>query len=327
MHIAIVGAGSLGQVYGVKLAGAQTDVSFVVRPERAREQAPFTIEQVGTKRRETIEAPRRVASVPSEASAVIVAVRFDQLSADGAVAHLLRGVRAAPIIIMTPLLPAQIASLEESLARRVLPAMPGVAGYVDERGVVRFWVTPVAATLLDDPGADPRADESRRVDVEELARRLSKAGIPARLEANVGATNAATTMSFFPLIAAIDAGGGIELVLKDRELLQTALDAARETEELARKLGKPASWAHLLTRFIGPLTVKPGVALAKRIVPEAVHFIEQHFGAKLHAQHLAMGDAIVHVAREIGAPVPALEKLLGLVRARGGEAARAPHPA
>jgi hypothetical protein len=44
---------------------------------------------------------------------------------------------------------------------------------------------------------------------------------------------------------------------------------------------------------------------------EALAYVEEHFGRKLHAQNIAMGARIVELARERGVGVDALEELLG----------------
>ena len=313
MRIAIVGAGALGRVYGVRLAAAGADVTFVVRPQRARETTPFVIEQVnGPKRRDAIDHPHRAAELPEALDLVLVTVRFDQLTStgEGSLVELLRRGPECPVVLLTPPLPTQLVQLERSLGRRVFAAMPGVSGYIDERDVVRYWLTSVASTLIEDPEGAPRAT------LEALARRLTNADVPTRLERDVATYNAATTTAFFPLIAAIDAGGGIDGVLADKALLGAALEAEKECDALARRIGRVASWAHLLTRFIGPFTIKPGVALARRLYPEAVRFVEAHFGAKLHEQHLAMGASILELGREHGVPLPALDRLLHQLEAR-----------
>jgi 2-dehydropantoate 2-reductase len=184
---------------------------------------------------------------------------------------------------------------------------------------VRYWVPAATSTLLDDTPEPGGAGEGR-AQVEALARALTKLGIPARLERDVASLNAATTAAFFPLIAAIDAGSGIDGVLGNKELLGTVLDAAKESEALSRKLGKLATWTNLLLRFVGPFTLKPGVALARRVFPESVQFVEKHFGAKLHAQHIAMGDDILALGREHGVSMPALVRLMDMLRGRGGGA-------
>ena len=47
MFVAVVGAGALGRIYGLRLATAGRDhrVAFVVRPRRLHERGPFVIEE------------------------------------------------------------------------------------------------------------------------------------------------------------------------------------------------------------------------------------------------------------------------------------------
>lgn len=328
MRISIVGAGALGRVYGVRLAAQGDDVTFVVRPERVADARPFVIEQVNSAdRRDTLERPRLAADIPADAEVVLITVRFDQLAPGpglgGAppraalgrtVADLLRGGPPAPVVVLTPLLPPQRAGLEEAALRRITPAMPSVSGYLDERGVVRYWIVGFVSTLIDEEGGAP----AERPLLEELARRLTSADLPARLEPDVGAQNAATTTAFFPLIAAIDAGGGASALLENEGVLGTALEATRECVALADRVGKVAPWTKLLTRALGPFTLKPGVALARLLAPEALRFLDAHFGPKLHAQHLAMGAAVLAMGREHGVSLPALERLMTLIEGRTG---------
>jgi 2-dehydropantoate 2-reductase len=319
MHVTIVGAGALGRIYGVRLAAAGEQVSFVVRPARLEETTPFVIERVNEGgRRDVIEHPHRVAEVPRATTAVIVAVRFDQLTGEGSIAAPLRSAPPVPIVMLTPLLPRQRTALEEAIGRKVVPGMPSTSGYLDDRDVVRYWVPRVASTLIEEPSGASSEDQRLRAALDELGRRIDKAGIPAHLTRDVASLNIATTIAFFPLIAAIDAGEGIDGVLADKELMVTLIDAARECDTLAHKLGKAASWAHLLMRFVGPYTLKPGVKMARAVAPEAVRFVEAHFGAKLHGQHLAMGDAILALGREREVPMPALAREMELLRRRTG---------
>jgi predicted dinucleotide-binding enzyme len=316
MHVTIIGAGTLGRVYGLRLLAAGDEVAFVVRPSRMAEESAFVLEQVnGDHRRDVREQPRRVTAVAATTRVVLLAVRFDQMASEE-VASLLRAAPSVPIVVLTPLLPRQQAALEAASGRRVTAAMPSVSGYFDERGVVRHWIIKLASTLIDETGLG----EASRPPLEELARHLTREGIATHLEAHVGSLNVATTSAFFPLIASINAGGGVDGVLADKELLATTLDAAQETAALGAKLGKVAPWANVLTKFVGPFTIKPGVALARRLAPEAVRFAEQHFGPKLHEQHLAMGAAILELGRDHDQAMPALERLMDRVRARGGEA-------
>jgi 2-dehydropantoate 2-reductase len=258
-----------------------------------------------------VDRPERVTQIPRGTAAVLLAVRFDQLSGVSPLVGILRDAPAVPLIVVTPMLPAQRAAVERALGRRLTAAMPGAVGYLDERQVVRYWLTSVAPTLIEGDGRGPDGHA-----LDELLHRFGKAGLPAHRERDVGALNAATTTAFFPLVAAIDAGGGVDGLLADRELFAIVIEAARESDALGQKVGKVASWAHVLTRFVGPYTLKPAVALARGLAPETLRFAESHFGPKLHAQHLAMGEAILELGREHALPMPALGQLMDLLSAR-----------
>lgn len=323
MHVIVVGAGALGRIYGARLAAAGVQVSFVVRPSRLDESFSFVVEQVnGDKRRDVIEKPRRLAEIPKDATLILLAVRFDQIDAlrhdtDAELAALLKNGPSVPVVVLTPLLSPLASALETTLGRSIVPAMPGVVGYiddVDDRGVVRYWSTGLASTLLDDERSGPPQSPSRDA-LEVLARRLTNDGLPARFEKDVLTVNAASTISFFPLIAAIDAGRGIDGVLADKTLFDTALAAAKECDTLAKKIGKPATWAQVLSRFVSPYTIKPGVAFVRKLAPETVRFVEKHFGPKLHAQHVALGNAIQNLGKEHSLEMPELKNLMELVQA------------
>jgi ketopantoate reductase len=315
MHLTIVGAGTLGRIYGLRLAAVGEAVSFLVRPERAADTSPLVAEQVnGAHVRDALERPDRVTAIPEHTRLVLVAVRFEQLAPapDPALVEILRGGKGAPVVVLTPMLPKQKRALDEALGRPTFAALPSVSGYIDERGVARYWVIKVTATLIDEPAPNDRGIAQRAV-LEELSQRLTRAGIGAHLERDVASLNAATTTTFFPLIAAINAGGGIDGALGDKVLLATALDAAKECIDLGQAIGKAAPGVHLLTRFVGPY-LKPGVALGRRLFPEVMHFVDTHFGPKLYAQHIAMGEAILRLGEERGHAMPALRQLLDRVR-------------
>ncbi|HRI63212.1 MAG TPA: 2-dehydropantoate 2-reductase N-terminal domain-containing protein [Polyangium sp.] len=322
MHVIVLGAGALGRVYGARLAATGVAVSFLVRPSRVDENYSFVVEQVnGDKRRDVMEKPRRITEIPKDATIVLLTVRFDQIDrirqdTNDELAKLLRAGPAIPIIVMAPILQPQLEALRGVVGQRIVSAMPGAAGYVDDvddRGVVRYWATGIAPTLFDDAASGDGATLVRDI-LEVLARRLTNDGMPTRFDKDVAGLNAASTTAFFPLIAAIDAGHGVDGVLSDKALFETALSAAKECEALAKKIGKVAPWTQLLTRFVGPYTIKPGVAMARRMVPETVRFVEKHFGRKLHAQNLAMGETIRDIGREHGLDMPQLDQLLRILR-------------
>lgn len=315
MRIAIVGAGALGRAYGVRLALAGEDVRFVVRPARATETEPFVIEQVnGDKERNVLDHPNLVTSVPADSELIVLAVHLDHIVETAAragstsVPELLAAAPNVPIVSLTPLFPKQIAALEAASKKTVYPGMPGVTGYIDDRGVLRYWVPRLAMTFVDVRAA--------KTSVEELARKLTRLGIPTQLEKDVGALNAATTIAFFPFTAALGIAGSVDGVLGDKDLVHAVIESVKDCEALAKKVGRVASWAQILSRFIGPFTLKPGVALARRISPESVRFVEAHFGPKLGLQHAVVGAAILQMGQELGVPMNELQKLLARMPAR-----------
>src|SRR5262249_55632040 len=78
MHIAIIGAGALGRIYGVRLAKSGDDVSFVVRSAHLADTGPIAIELVGGDYGpDVLEAPRRVDTPPPDADVIVLAVRFE----------------------------------------------------------------------------------------------------------------------------------------------------------------------------------------------------------------------------------------------------------
>lgn len=315
MLVTVIGAGVLGRIYGVALADIGERVSFVVRPARLAETTPFVIERVSGGDRRVLSEPRRVASVPEDSEVVLITLRYGQIEElveTGQLAALFGPCRA-PVVVLTPLLPRLRGALEDHLGRAIVAAMPGAVGYRADHDEVRYWVPIVASTLIDDPATSIAAMSSAASDRalrETLAERLTKAGIPARLERDVAALNAATTVAFYPLVAAIDVGRGIDAALADKELVEEALLAAEECAKLARTLGKLVPWASMLNRFVGPFTLKAGVKLARRLYPASVQFVDAHVGLALHDQHVAMGAAIVELARERGVETPALDRLV-----------------
>jgi ketopantoate reductase len=308
MHVAIVGAGALGRVYGGRLALlTPVEVSFVVRPPRVEDAAPFVLERVDERDDVLrIEAPTRVSEIPKDADVVVVCVRGEQL--DDALVELVRGGPDAPVIVMTPMMPGDYERLRGALGERVIAAMPGVVAYVRHDDAVRYWVPRVAPTLLDERKDMPEA-------VVELERMWTRAKLPTRREQGVHESNPATTVTFIPLMMALDVGGGVDALLANDALVHLALRAAHEGKELAVRLGKVASWATLLTKFVNRTTLRIGVGIAKHQSPEAVAYVDEHFGRKLHAQNVAMAEAIVGLAEQKGTPHDALVELRDRLRA------------
>jgi ketopantoate reductase len=300
VHVAIIGAGALGCVYGGKLAQAGAGVTLVVRPGREGDTRPVRLQRVDTNEEYTWAAPTRAASVPLAADVVMVCVRNEQLD-DGLVTELCKS-PGAPVVVMTPMLPADFSRMSAAMPGRVVPAMPGVVAYATPEGVFRYWLPHAAQTLVEETRPMSPA-------VTELVATLAKAGVASRTEADVHELNPATTVSFLPLALALDVAGSADALLDDSQLVHLALRATDEGRDLARAIGRTAAWSGLLLKFVSPMTLKIGIGIARRTSAEAVAYVEGHFGRKLHVQNVVMSEKIVRLAEEKGTPRIALEEL------------------
>jgi ketopantoate reductase len=303
MRVAIVGAGALGSVYGARLARyGGCEVAIVAREAAPGRKERF--ERAGDGEMFEWATPPRVARVPDDADLLLVCVRYEQL--DSAV----NGTRdrRAPVVVLTPMLPQDHARLSSAMPGAIVVGMPGVVAYRNDAGAIRYWLPRGAATLVEKrPAVGAEA---------ELVARLERAGIRARRESDVLGRNVATTVSFIPLAMALDVAGGVDAALADGDLVALALDAASEGRELGRAVGNAEAWASTLLRFVGARTLRLGVSLARARAPEAVAYVEQHFG-KLHAQNVAMGASIVELAKQRGTRRSAIERLLERLKRKG----------
>jgi ketopantoate reductase len=296
MRVAIVGAGALGTVYAAHLAcRAACEVDLVARP------APRTVLRViRVGDGDTIEWPsnERLDHVPRTADVIMACVRYEQLDT---IVDRVAG-SAAPVVVMTPMMPQDHARLSTAMPRRIVAAMPGVLAYESGPSTFRYWLPRPATTLIET--RPPGGAEG------ELALRLESAGIRTRLEPGVLGRSVATTVSFVPIAMAIDAGGGIDALLADGALLALAVDATDEGRKLGRSLGEVEAWASMLLRFVRPFVLKVGVGLARSRFPEGVTYVETHFGRKLHTQNVLMAQRMVQLATQQETPRAALERLL-----------------
>jgi hypothetical protein len=287
VKIAIIGAGALGAVYGVRLTLiAKQDVTFVVRAARAKQAAALHLQKIDNDEKLTLDSPSYVTSVPENADVIIVTVRQDQI--DSNLISLLATTHA-PVVVLTPMFPEDMKRLEVGLGSRVFPTMPSVVSY-EKNGAIRYWLPKSATTAIESERA-PAA-------LLDLKKNLEAAGITSQMKKGVLAENVATMVSFMPIAFALDSAGGIDALLGDKDLLHLGIDGVKEAGELAKKIGQPSSWANLLLKFVGGFTLKAGIAVAKRTSPEAVFYVEEHFGRKLHDQNLSMAQWMMKLAEE-----------------------------
>jgi 2-dehydropantoate 2-reductase len=302
MHVAVHGAGALGSVYGVRLAArTHASVTFVVRPSRVSERKPIVIERVKDvrDRREELAAPVRAAEVPGDADVILLAVGTEDLDA---IRPALDG-SSAPIVVLTPMLPADYARMRAAFGSRVLAAMPGIVAYAREDGVVRYWVPP-APTRIDEPPAGEHA-----LVVRALVTALNEAALAAHLELAVHEINPATTVCMIPIGMAVGLAGGLEALAADPLLLALTSRACREGTELSHRIGRAEAGARLGSILATPLPMRVIVAALRRLSPEALFYVDEHFGRKLRAQHRVMAHAMVELAKEKSVDHAAISEL------------------
>jgi ketopantoate reductase len=303
MHVAVYGAGALGSVYGVRLAvRTSASVTFVVRRARvARGAEPIVIERVKNvrDRREELTSPSLAAAVPGDADVILLAVGTEDLEA---IRPVLEG-SSAPILVLTPMLPADYARMRAAFGVRVLAAMPGVVAYARADRVVRYWVPP-APTRID----EPRAGDHGEV-VRATASMLSEAALATHLELGVHETNPATTVSMIPIGMAVGLAGGMEALAADPLLLALTSRACGEGVELGHRIGRSEAGARLGPLLATPLAMRVAVAALRRLSPEALFYVDEHFGRKLRGQHRMMAHAMVDLASQKNVGHAALREL------------------
>ena len=289
MHVAVIGAGALGSVYGVRLAvRTSASVTFVVRPARVAVNAPIVIERVKDvrDRREELASPVLAPAVPGDADVILLAVGTEDLEAIRPALD----ASSAPILVLTPMLPDDYARMRAAFGTRVLAAMPGIVSYARADGVVRYWVPP-APTRID----EPRAGDHGEV-VRATASLLNEAGLATHLELGVHETNPATTVCMIPIGMAVGLAGGMEALAADPFLLSLTSRACREGVELGHRIGRSEAGARLGPLLATPLAMRVAVAAVRRLSPEALFYVDEHFGRKLRGQHRMMAHAMVDLA-------------------------------
>jgi 2-dehydropantoate 2-reductase len=294
VHIAVIGAGALGLVYGVRLAlRTKSTVTFVVRPKRVDSTDPFVIESAWNDARETLDEPRRAAVVPADADVILLAVGTEDLEA------LPLGDSTAPIVILTPMMPQDWKRVRAAYGERALSAMPTMSSYVRKSdGVVRYWLLP-APTLIDEPRpAQPV--------IEALVEELRVAGLKAKLELGVHESNPATTVGFIAIGMGLAIAGSAAALAADEELCGLVSRACTEGGRLAHRIGRPEPLA-LAFPF---LTSKWALRLWLRALPaEARFFAEDHFGRKIADQHRVMIRQMIELAAEKALPHSAFDEI------------------
>lgn len=303
MNITVVGAGALGAVYGTKLSHAAR-VSFVVR-DLARAPRLIHIDRInGAAPHGDSLTPVTALEIPADTDVILCTVRADQL--DSALADKLAAANV-PVAVLAPVLPRREAFLRDKLFDRYVAAMPGVIAYeptdTPHERRVRYWTPKSSPTLV--------------AGLPELVALMQQVGLPAEVSPRAGATQAAITIAFFPILTGIAAAGGsIDRMANNKEIMKLGFAATKETRAVARAVSELPAWANAFFKFSSPLLARAGIKLGQSKAPEAFVFLEKHFGQKLAGQNAEVFREIEALARDHGVALEALPRLVALAKER-----------
>jgi hypothetical protein len=213
------------------------------------------------------------------------------------------GESAAPVVVLTPMMPVDYAEARAAFGERLLAALPGVVAYARPDGVVRYWLPPVA-TRIDEPRSP-----TYRTEIVELAHALGRAGLRARLALGVHEDNPATTVCFIAIGMAVCIAGSAQALAADDRLVELTGRACREGVRLGDRIGRPEPWARLTPVLAAPWALRGGLGALGMGSPEALAYFETHFGRKLARQHRVMIAAMIELARERRLPHEAMDEL------------------
>lgn len=305
-HIAVLGKGALGRVYGAALAHAERRVSFVVPERQLSRGGRLVVRQRQTGRELEIAEPTLVTRIPADADAALVCLRLEDLESTH---ELLAGRTGLPVFVLTPAFPEMLEALEARTGVACSAGIPGIAADHLPNGVTEYWPLPLARTLFD-------VNHLGRERVGELCALLGQSDLVATPSTHVAERNAATTAAFYPITVGVAVAGSFARLAADRELTELTTRACRETVELGRQLGRIDPGVRLLVALLGGARLGWAARLFPSVAPQSATFFEDHFGHKLNAQHQTLGAAIVGAAERRGLALPAVRQLIARHAAR-----------
>jgi hypothetical protein len=103
--------------------------------------------------------------------------------------------------------------------------------------------------------------------------------------------------------------GSMKALSADDALLSLTSRACTEGVELARRIGRPEAGAMLGPLLATPLAMRAIVGGLERFSPEALFYIDEHFGRKLMVQHRLMAHDIAELARAKDCPHRGIDAL------------------
>jgi len=311
--VLVIGAGSVGQVYGrhAHLGGAE--VTFFVR-DKYRDSVSRGFDLYPLNRRNKTE-PVRFAELSAISSIDEVAAQtFDQVYLTMSspalrgpwLAELVRAIGSATIIALQPghddleVILAAGASREQLVSGVITlisyaAPLPGEVRFPSPG--MAYWFPPLAPSLLS-------GNEARVAAVVDL---LVRGGLPAKRHPDVPAFAAFPTAMLMPFLVALEAAGWKLDALRGDRMRLGARGAREAFAVVGLAAGKPPLGVRLVAR---PRVLRLALWFGRRIVPLPLEtYLREHFTKVGDQTRMFMAGYIAR-GRDANVDVSALEKLM-----------------
>lgn len=329
-RILIIGAGAVGQVYGLHLQKGGAEVDVYVRSKYATEcREGLRLYRMASKRKRvpTTFTPAEVLTTPDEVaersydqvwlcistSALEKALAAEDAATTGLEA-VLRNIGTATFVQFQPGLhvPALLAP--------VVPREQTVEGGI----AMVSYQAPLVEDEVDEPGVAFMLQTSpfTGADATSVVEALEKGGCPAKVHADARATMAFGSATLMPMMAALEGAEWKLAGIRKREWARLAADACEEALEITgAQLGtKPPAWGG----FVSPFTVRLASLFAPGAAPfELETYLEYHF-TKVRDQTRLLLDKFLEEGARRGLNTTALgtlrSRVFGLAAPKGDDA-------
>jgi hypothetical protein len=304
VHVLIVGAGALGQVYGRHLALAGDEVTFLVKEKYAEEaRAGFSMLQLsagGARRPARFEGFGVITEVgEARFDEVWLAISSDAL-AGAWLDELLAAIGSATLVVLQPGIEQRELILSKSQGDRVVFGLPSIVSYHAPLGDepdegTTYLLPPLAKSAFSGPGA------------AAIVRRLRAGGMPATRVRDAVWAGTVPTAALITHVAALELAGWSFARARRGDLLAQAARAAREAMVIAaRHLRRRAP---LVRFFVRPWLVKIAGFFGRRFAPfDLEAYLRVHF-KKTAPQTRLLLDSFIARGRDEGVSVAALDRL------------------
>jgi 2-dehydropantoate 2-reductase len=310
-RVLIVGAGAVGQVYGLHLRRGGARVSFLVKPAHAAWcQQGFALHRLrGRGRRESQSLDDvEILTDPADAAGLAwdeiwLAVASDALRGPW-LASLLAGPSDATLVAVQPDLGDRALLLRHVPEARLVQGLIGFLSYQSPLPGDREPPPGIAYALLP-PAAGHFAGSPARV--SPILAALARGGFRARAVGDLPADSAVRSAASVPVVAALELADWSLSRLRRSAVLGLGLRAAREAQAVvADAFGRRLS---PLARLLHPLPVGLALPVAARLAPfDLEAFLRFHF-TKVGPQTRLMLGTWCARGLAAGISTPALDEL------------------